>query len=283
MRSTILLNRRLFSAVLSAVVALPAIAHAADPAPAKPAAVTYYADDPAKWGTPLAWQAPDYPKAMLEQKVTGKVDVLVNVSAEGRLTDIAAIRSQPAQPVFEEAVREAVRSWTYNKATDANCKPAATQGRVQVRFELVDGAPQVNVGAVSAAKQSGHLRIEELNRGDVNRALMQNYPKDARRMGKMGDVLAMLKVDARTGVTQSVEITDVDADNSSHNPEPKMTPVSTNLRTQPRSSPASIQFAAVAREELAALRFKPVADAGEDVITVCREVAFRMRGVGRKP
>lgn len=273
------LSRRSAVAVIGAILALSSITCATQPALAT-TATTYYADDPAKWGTPLAWQAPEYPKALLDQGVTGTVDVLLNVSPEGRMTEITAIRSLPAQPAFEEAVREAVRSWRFTKALDTECKPAATQGRVQVRFDLVDGKPQVNVGAAPAAKLPGRVFIEETNRAEVNRALIQNYPRDARRMGKMGEVLALLKVDARTGESRSVDITDVDADNASYNPEPKMTPVAANQRTQPpRSSPASIQFATVAREELAALRFKPVAEAGEGTINVCREVAFRLRGV----
>lgn len=276
--------RRLVTLVLSGLLALPALATAADPAPANATAkpvTTYYADDPARWGTPFAWQPPAYPKALLDQQVTGKVDLIVNVSPEGRLVDIAAIRSIPAQPAFEEAVREAARDWTFTKAMDAECKPAATRGQIQVRFEIADGKPQVNVGAISADKKSGRVLIEELNRREVNKALSDNYPRDARRMGKTGEVMALLKVDAKTGETKSVDITEVFADMASTNPEPRMTPVGQNLRTQPRTSPASIQFSAVAREELAALRFKPVTDAGQDVITVCREVDFRLRGVKR--
>lgn len=275
------LSRHAFAAALAALLAVSALTFAAQPVLAQ-SAVTYYSDDPAKWGTPVTWQAPAYPKALLDQQVTGKVDLIVNVSPEGRLVDIAAIRSTPAQPAFEEAVREAARDWTFTRAMDAECKPAATRGQIQVRFEIADGKPQVNVGAISADKKPGRVLIEEANRAEVNRAISQNYPRDARRMGKTGEVLALLKVDARTGETKAVDITEVFADNASYNPEPKMTPVGANQRMQQsRTSPASIQFASVAREELAALRFKPVADAGQDTINVCREVAFRIRGVTR--
>jgi len=44
------------------------------------------------------------------------VDLIVNVTPEGKLADVAAIRSIPAQPAFEEAVREAVRDWVYTRA-----------------------------------------------------------------------------------------------------------------------------------------------------------------------
>lgn len=283
--------RRPLAASLTALLALSSItcatqAQASEPAAAaaqNSATATYYTDDPAKWGTPLAWQPPTYPKALLDQQVTGKVDLIVNVTPEGRFADVAAIRSTPAQPAFEDAVREAARDWVFNRAMDAECKPAATRGQIQVRFEIVDGKPQVNVGAVSADKRPGRVFIEETNRADVNRAIVQAYPRDARRMGKTGEVLAMLKVDARTGETKSVDVTEVFADNASYNPQPLMTVASAYQRTMPaRSSPASIQFASVAREELAALRFKPVTDAGVDVITVCREVAFRVRGVSRQ-
>ncbi|MBL8515997.1 MAG: TonB family protein [Betaproteobacteria bacterium] len=279
--------RRLITAAFSTMLAVPLVAAATTPAatppsaPSAASAITYYSDDPASWGTPSAWQAPVYPKPLLEQQVTGRVDVLVNVSPEGRVSDIVAIRSQPAQPAFEEAVREAVLNWTFTKALDESCKPTATQGRVQVRFEIADGKPKVDVGAAPAAKVPGRVFIQEANRSEVNRALVQNYPRDARRLGKMGEVLALLKVDARTGETKSVEIVEVFADNATYNPQPSMTPVGQNQRLRPRSSPASIQFATTAREELAALRFSPVAEVGQDTITVCREVAFRIRGVTR--
>ncbi len=274
--------RRLFAAMLCGLLVLPVVAFATDPAPAKSATTTtYYADDPAKWGAPLAWQPPDYPKALLAQQISGKVDALVTVSPEGRMTEITAMRSAPAQPAFEEAVREAMRGWTFTKAMDAACKPVATQSRVQVRFEMVDGKPQVNVGAAPAANVPGRVFIEELNRTELRKALAENYPRDAVRMRKTGEVHALLHVDARSGVTQSVDIVDVMADNASYNPEPRMLPTSGMSRTPTRSSPASIQFASVAREELAAARFKPVLDAGEPVINVCRKVTFHMRGVKR--
>lgn len=271
-----------FAMSCSALLALSQGVSASQQASAKPAAITYHSDDPGRWGAPLAWQPPAYPPSLLAQQITGRVDVLVSVSAEGRMTEIAAIRSLPAQPLFEEVVRDAIRSWTFTKALDAECKPVPTQSRVQVRFEMEEGKPLVNVGAAPAAKQAGHSYIEEANRAEVGKALADNYPRDARRMGKTGEVLALLKVDARTGETRSVDITEVFADTSSHNPEPRMTPAGQHARMQPRASPASIQFASVVREELAALRFKPVAQPTEDVITVCREVTFRMRGVANR-
>jgi TonB family protein len=278
-------SRRTFAAAVSLSLAFTSITCATQPAfaqsAAQAAAITYYTDDPAKWGTPLAWQPPAYPKALLDQQVTGKVDVIVNVTPEGRLADVAAIRSTPAQPVFEDAVREALRDWTFTKAMDAACKPAATRGQIQVRFEIADGKPQVNVGAVSADKKPDRAMIQEANRVDVNKALAENYPRDAGRRGRVGEVHASLKVDARSGETKSVDITEVFADNESYNPEQRMQPTSANYRMPPRSAPASIQFATVAREQLAALRFEPVADAAQDVITVCREVDFRLRGLKR--
>ncbi len=52
------------------------------------------------------------------------------------MTEITAMRAQPAQPAFEEAVRDAVRGWTFTKALDAECKPIPAQSRLQVRFDV---------------------------------------------------------------------------------------------------------------------------------------------------
>jgi TonB family protein len=275
------LLRHMLVATVAALLFLSADTSAAEPATVKPAAATYYSDDPAKWGAPFAWQPPEYPKALLEKRVTGMVDVLLNVSPGGRMTDIAALRSDPAVPAFEEAVREAVRGWTFVKAMDAECKSVATQSRLQVRFEMVDGKPNVNIGAAPAALMPGRIHIQEINRAEVNRALAESYPRSAGRLGKMGEVHALLRVDARTGETKSVDIVEVLADTQSYNPEPRMAPTSTNTRLPARSSPASVQFASIARDGLAELRFKPVPDSGQDVITVCREVNFLMRGLRR--
>jgi TonB family protein len=281
---------RIVTAALAALLATPLLGHAANPAPvvvasanptAAPAVITYYSDDPAKWGTPFAWQPPAYPQALSEQNVTGKVDLIVEVTPEGKLGQIVAIRSTPAQPAFEDAVRKAVGDWTFNKAMDAECKPVVTRGQIQVRFDMADGKPQVNVGAISADKQAGRMLIQELNRREVNQALVDNYPRDARRMGKTGEVHALLKVDAQSGATKSVDITEVFADNNSYNPEPVMRAGGKTDRLPGRTSPASIQFATAAREQLEALRFTPVADAGQGTINVCREVAFKMKGVRR--
>lgn len=284
------LNRtRLAGAVLAAMLTAPIFSHASNPAPmvtasANPTAApatTYYSDDPARWGTPFDWQAPEYPATLLEQKVSGKVDLIVSVTAEGRLGEIVAIRSTPAQPAFEDAVRKAVKDWTFTKAMDASCKPAATRGQIQVRFEIAEGKPQVNVGAISADKKEGRAQIQELNRREVNQALNDNYPIDARRMKKTGEVHALLKVDARTGETKGVEITEVFADNNSYNPEPVMRAGGKTDRLSGRTSPASLQFATAAREQLEALRFKPLGEAGQGTINVCREVAYRIKGVRR--
>lgn len=282
-------RKSLAASVLAALLFTPAASIAASAAPdvvasAAPSATattTYYSDDPAKWGTPFDWQAPDYPAALLEQKVSGKVDLIVSVTAEGKLAGITAIRSTPAQPAFEEAVRKAVSNWTFTKAMDDVCKPVATRAQIQVRFEITDGKPQVNVGAISADKKEGRVQIQELNRREVNQALNDNYPIDARRMKKTGEVHALLKVDARSGETKAVEITEVFADNNSHNPEPVMRAGGKTERLPGRSSPASLQFATVAREQLEALRFKPLSEAGAGTINVCREVAFRIKGVRR--
>lgn len=284
------IHRQRFTAlIVAALLSAPALSNASNPAPlvvasATPSAasnITYYSDDPAKWGTPFEWQAPAYPAALVEQKVAGKVDLIVSVTAEGRLAEIVAIRSTPTQPAFEEAVRKAVSDWTFTKAMDESCKPAATRGQIQVRFDLTDGKPQVNVGAISADKKEGRVQIQELNRREVNQSISDNYPLDARQMRKTGDVLALLKVDARTGETKAVEITEVFADNNSYNPEPSMRAGGRTDRLQGRSSPASVQFATTAREQLEALRFKPPGEAAAGTINVCREVAFRLKGVRR--
>lgn len=80
-------------------------------------------------GTP-----PLYPKLAVDQKLSGKVVLLVDVAADGRVTGIAIESSKPAG-VFDAAAVEAAWQWKFKPSLE-NGKAVAGRVRVPVDFSI---------------------------------------------------------------------------------------------------------------------------------------------------
>lgn len=80
---------------------------------------------------------PLYPKQAVDQKLSGKVVLLVDVAADGKVTGIAVESSSPAG-VFDAAAIEAAWQWKF-KPTLENGKAAAGRVRVPVDFRIPAG------------------------------------------------------------------------------------------------------------------------------------------------
>ena len=91
---------------------------------------------------------PLYPKLAVDQKLSGKVMLLVDVAADGSVTDVVVERSEPAG-VFDAATIEAVRQWKFNPP-QKNGKAVAGRVRVPVDFSI-----PVNDGGAGAGEKSG--------------------------------------------------------------------------------------------------------------------------------
>ena len=77
---------------------------------------------------------PRYPAHAVEQRIEGKVVLVVDVDASGQVRDVEVESSEPAG-VFEEAAVEAARKWVFNPATkDGRRVPGRT--RVPVTFAM---------------------------------------------------------------------------------------------------------------------------------------------------
>lgn len=81
---------------------------------------------------------PKYPVAALEQRLTGQVELRVEVGADGRVSDVRVLSATPAG-VFDAAAVASARAWRF--------KPALREGRavvsavkIPVTFEMNDGA-----------------------------------------------------------------------------------------------------------------------------------------------
>ena len=77
---------------------------------------------------------PLYPKLAVDQKLSGKVVLLVDVAADGRVTGIAVESSKPAG-VFDAAAIEAAWQWKF-KPTLEKGKAVAGRVRVPVDFSI---------------------------------------------------------------------------------------------------------------------------------------------------
>ncbi|WP_442683681.1 TonB family protein [Stenotrophomonas sp. JC08] len=90
---------------------------------------------------------PAYPKAAVENSVSGKVVLRIEVNAEGRATDVKVETSQP-QGVFDAAAVEAVRKWKFNPA-QKDGKAVAGAVRVPIWFDLDENVTHTEEGTGS--------------------------------------------------------------------------------------------------------------------------------------
>ena len=80
---------------------------------------------------------PIYPKDAVDKKLSGRVVLLIDVAADGTVTDVVVEHSQPAG-VFDASVIDAARKWKFNP-TRENGKVVAGRVRVPVDFEIPSG------------------------------------------------------------------------------------------------------------------------------------------------
>lgn len=88
---------------------------------------------------------PRYPEAALEQGISGKLVLLVDIDSRGRPTAVEVETAEPAG-VFDQAAMDAVRNWKFEPAIE-NGRPAASRIRVPIHFEA-DGRPPGDKSAV---------------------------------------------------------------------------------------------------------------------------------------
>jgi len=98
---------------------------------------------PDRWGAPARIVQPEYPKAAIEQRITGSVDFEGLVSEEGRLTDIEYRPDSPAAEIFVAALKDVVPHWVFHPAKDKDCMPVARRFVTRVWFELDGETPRI--------------------------------------------------------------------------------------------------------------------------------------------
>lgn len=81
---------------------------------------------------PLVRPPPDYPAALRDQDIEGRVVASISVAASGQVESVV-IRSA-THPLFEQAVRSALKRWRFEPARSASGQ--ALPDRVQVPFQF---------------------------------------------------------------------------------------------------------------------------------------------------
>lgn len=82
--------------------------------------------------------APVYPRAALEDNISGEVRVRITVDAKGKVTDTVILESAPAG-VFDDAALAAVRRWRF-KPAEVDGQPVETSTIQSLLFKPGDGA-----------------------------------------------------------------------------------------------------------------------------------------------
>lgn len=82
---------------------------------------------------------PKYPADAVAAGITGRVVVIVDVAADGSVSDVQVEKSRPAG-VFDQATLDAVRNWTFEPAI-RDGRPVAGRVRVPVDFAMDEPAP----------------------------------------------------------------------------------------------------------------------------------------------
>ena len=78
--------------------------------------------------------APDYPDTAMRKGIQGYVDVHFTITAQGAVTNVAVITSDPGE-VFDRAATDAVRRWRYDPRV-VDGQPVDSQSQVRLQFRL---------------------------------------------------------------------------------------------------------------------------------------------------
>src|SRR5690606_28141805 len=82
----------------------------------------------------VSTEAPAYPEAARQQRISGSVILVVDVAEDGSVASAEVERSEPAG-VFDEAALSAVANWKFEPAMKGG-KPVPARVRVPIAFEI---------------------------------------------------------------------------------------------------------------------------------------------------
>ena len=107
---------------------------------------------------------PVYPATAVEQRISGKVVLIVAIDANGEPTSVQVEQSEPAG-VFDAAAVAAARQWKFSPAFEGG-EPVPSRVRVPVEFRIPPGEAGGGNPAVDllALENSGAVRYANCDR-----------------------------------------------------------------------------------------------------------------------
>ena len=204
----------------------------------------FHAEDPSQWGNPKRIVVPDYPKALLERRHTGHVDVEGSITPLQVMEVVGYQADSPASEPFVAAVKEVIDRWAFFPSIDDDCQPAPTRVQTRVFFEMDGDKPKISVTRRSPAA-STKPRLKETYRHRLV------YPRNMLQQGKQAYVYAGMHLDS------AGKVTDVTA------------------TAFPGSASDLREFVREAKNSLGRWEFPP-ASAGSRPRVVCVEILFRL-------
>lgn len=247
------LTRLLHRAALLIVVAssTSAWAYACD---STDTSLVYPWTDPSTFARPRGVVPPEYPPDRLKAGVSTHVEAALRIDEKGELKEVLAMKADNGDELFEKAVREVVRYWSFESFVNCECRPVDFTARLTVWFEIKDGKPSISVSRRVDDQPLPGLHSKPLKivkDPAFLKKMTATYPLEARRAGKNATVYAMVTLTSATGIAEKARIVHVDTD------------------------PAYREyFGARIEEALKSLRYEPVAGESSMTVSTCFQISY---------
>jgi TonB family protein len=150
-----------------------------------------------------------YPAGMLARNQGGTVLVQLRIDEKGDVERLLDVQATNGLAELESAVRGVVRSWTFRRNTQRDCKVEGAEGVAQIEFAVKDGKPVItargrpDVEAEMAAfrPKPSNLTIKDLVR--------TGYPLRARDAGLGAVVTVAVDVEESSGIPVAARVPNI--------------------------------------------------------------------------
>ena len=160
-------------------------------------------DEQDKFFRPILVVPPEFPKLASTDKLTVEIRVKGIVSEDGKL-EAPEFSPVEGNEKFIEAIKEVLPLWRFRPAVDqALCAPVASNGVVQVWFEVKEGSPTVSVSFPknSVISPSTAAKAPVVVRTLTRRPKIE-FPFAARCVGMEGSATLLLMVNHEGEIVQ---------------------------------------------------------------------------------
>ena len=215
-------------------------------------ALRAHTEDRARWGTPALVVKPEYPRAALESRQKGIVEVEGMFDGTGKLSQVVYRPVSPAAEVFVPALQKVVPHWVFYVPVGSDCLPTPQKVTTQVEFAADGAEPRI---FISYSKPQAGPRPESAEPlRPVHRRATQ-YPRSLR------DAKLEARVYARLEIAPTRDVS-------------RVTAVAYPTPGAPKT--VEIEFEEEARRGLMGWRYPPAPQGSRGNRAVCQTVLFQV-------